>query len=344
MGFRSRKSIKVAPGVRLNVGKKSIGVSVGGKYGGVSVNSKTGARARVSAPGTGLSYTSKIGSTSSKNNSAKNTVPKSTQQKNSSANPTADKRAQYEEIVKKGNLTKKKAKSLQRTCTIIALSLILIGLLTISSGILGIILIVLGVFFACTAHTYKNIAKTYFDNVAVPKASTNGVHSQQTKASKPLPQRTVTSKQASAKEETHRIAGTSYRQDAIKSLGTPNPDYKLTKEQLIKKNLLNVSIYEYSFKSYKAELVPEPTNEHDPNAIKVIIEGKHIGYIKKGSCAHVKKLMSTNSIKSVTATMKGGNSKYISCYDAPKDRDKDSYNYSSDKFDIGVEIKIQTIG
>ncbi|MCI7713098.1 MAG: DUF4236 domain-containing protein [Clostridiales bacterium] len=62
MGMRFRKSIKIAPGVRVNVGKKSAGISVGGKYGGVSVNSKTGARARVSAPGTGLSYSSKIGS------------------------------------------------------------------------------------------------------------------------------------------------------------------------------------------------------------------------------------------------------------------------------------------
>lgn len=344
MGFRSRKSIKIAPGVKLNVGKKSVGISVGGKHGGISVNSKTGARARVSVPGTGLSYTSKIGSTSPKKNFEKNTVPKSTQQKSSSASPTADKRAQYEEIVKKGNLTKKNVKSIQRTCTIIALSLILVGLLTISSGILGIILIVLGVIFACTAHMYKNIAKTCFNNAAAPKTSTNKALSQQPKATKPLPQRTVTAQRSSAKEETHKIAGTSYRQDAIKSLGAPNPDYKLTKEQLIKKNLLNVSIYEYTFKSYKAELVPEPTNEYDSNAIKVVIAEKHVGYIKKGSCAHVKKLMSTNSIKSITATMKGGSSKYISCYDPPKERDKDSYEYESDKGTIGVEIKIQTIG
>ena len=56
MSLRFRKSIKLAPGVKLNLGKKSVGVSVGGKYGGVSYNSRNGARARVSAPGTGLSY------------------------------------------------------------------------------------------------------------------------------------------------------------------------------------------------------------------------------------------------------------------------------------------------
>ena len=66
MGLRFRKSIKIAPGVKLNLGSKSAGVSVGGKYGGVSVNSKTGARARVSAPGTGVSYSEKIGGKTSR--------------------------------------------------------------------------------------------------------------------------------------------------------------------------------------------------------------------------------------------------------------------------------------
>ena len=51
MGFRFRKSVKIAPGVKVNFGKKSVGMSIGNRYAGVSVNSRTGARARVSAPG-----------------------------------------------------------------------------------------------------------------------------------------------------------------------------------------------------------------------------------------------------------------------------------------------------
>lgn len=66
MGMRFRKSIKIAPGVKVNVGKKSAGVSVGGKYGGVSVNSKSGTRVRTSVPGTGVSYTQKVGGTTKK--------------------------------------------------------------------------------------------------------------------------------------------------------------------------------------------------------------------------------------------------------------------------------------
>lgn len=61
MGIRFRKQVKIAPGVKLNIGKKSVGVSVGGKVAGVSYNTKTGARARVTAYGTGLSYSKKLG-------------------------------------------------------------------------------------------------------------------------------------------------------------------------------------------------------------------------------------------------------------------------------------------
>jgi|WetSurSiteA1Bulk_404760.scaffolds.fasta_scaffold00013_45 uncharacterized membrane protein len=55
MGFRFRKSIKIAPGVRVNIGKKGSSVSIGGK--GATVNvSKKGTRTTVGIPGTGISY------------------------------------------------------------------------------------------------------------------------------------------------------------------------------------------------------------------------------------------------------------------------------------------------
>ena len=65
MGFRIRKSFKIAPGVRVNVGKKSIGISAGVKGARVSVNSSGRKTTTVGIPGTGLSYqkTEKIGGT-----------------------------------------------------------------------------------------------------------------------------------------------------------------------------------------------------------------------------------------------------------------------------------------
>lgn len=61
MGLRFRKSFKIAPGVKFNLGGKSAGFSVGGKYGGGSWNSRSGTHVRASAHGTGLSYRKKVG-------------------------------------------------------------------------------------------------------------------------------------------------------------------------------------------------------------------------------------------------------------------------------------------
>ena len=57
MGFRFRKSFKIAPGVRLNVSSKSVGVSAGVKGLSYSVNSRSGSRVTASIPNTGISYT-----------------------------------------------------------------------------------------------------------------------------------------------------------------------------------------------------------------------------------------------------------------------------------------------
>lgn len=65
MGFRFRKSIKIAPGVKVNLSHKGVGYSVGGK-GFTHSRSATGRKTNtVSIPGSGLSY-SKTQSTGSR--------------------------------------------------------------------------------------------------------------------------------------------------------------------------------------------------------------------------------------------------------------------------------------
>ena len=58
MGLGFKRSFKVAPGVRINTGKRGASVSIGGK--GLTTNlSKRGVRTTASLRGTGLSYTTK---------------------------------------------------------------------------------------------------------------------------------------------------------------------------------------------------------------------------------------------------------------------------------------------
>jgi hypothetical protein len=56
MGLRARKSIKLFPGVSVNLGKTGASLSVGGKGAKVNIGKK-GVRTTVGIPGTGISYT-----------------------------------------------------------------------------------------------------------------------------------------------------------------------------------------------------------------------------------------------------------------------------------------------
>jgi cobalamin biosynthesis Mg chelatase CobN len=61
MGFRFRRSIKIAPGIRLNVSKSGVSTSIGGS--GATINlSRRGAKATVGIPGTGISYSESLSS------------------------------------------------------------------------------------------------------------------------------------------------------------------------------------------------------------------------------------------------------------------------------------------
>lgn len=60
MGFRFRRSVKIAPGIRLNVGKRGFtSMSVGGRGYRVNVG-KRGVTRSISIPGTGISHTQRI--------------------------------------------------------------------------------------------------------------------------------------------------------------------------------------------------------------------------------------------------------------------------------------------
>jgi len=59
MGFRFRKSIKLFPGIRINLSKSGVSTSVG--VPGATVNfSDKGTRTTVGLPGTGMSYSERI--------------------------------------------------------------------------------------------------------------------------------------------------------------------------------------------------------------------------------------------------------------------------------------------
>lgn len=72
MGFRFRKSFKVAPGVKLNFNKKSTGVTFGDKGLHYTVNSSGKSTMSAGIPGTGLYYTESSGGNGSGQNNGNN--------------------------------------------------------------------------------------------------------------------------------------------------------------------------------------------------------------------------------------------------------------------------------
>ena len=68
MGLRFKKSFKIAPGVKVNVGKKSSSVTFGGKGAHYTVSSSGRRTSSVDIPGTGISYVSTSGGRSKRTN------------------------------------------------------------------------------------------------------------------------------------------------------------------------------------------------------------------------------------------------------------------------------------
>ena len=147
----------------------------------------------------------------------------------------------------------------------------------------------------------------------------------------PKPERTF------SKMETHRIAGTSFHESEIPELMIENGDYDMTAAELIDAGFEDERVYKYSETYCTASLEPEPDNQYDPNAVKVYADGVHIGYIKKESAAHVRKLLEENRIRSMSLTISGGPYKtaYLNEEDRPR-IEKDNQNFSA-KLDIFVK-------
>lgn len=139
------------------------------------------------------------------------------------------------------------------------------------------------------------------------------------------------------RQETHKVAGVSYRQEALQALGTYNPDYAKTKRDLEAEGLTDEWIWEYTFAPKKVELIHEPDNPYSENgnAVMVVMDGQHIGYIKSGSSAHVLKLIQEGRIQRVDGFIGGGRKKQLAW-----DDDNEKYVVEQDSLPFYARLTI----
>ena len=97
----------------------------------------------------------------------------------------------------------------------------------------------------------------------------------------------------SLKQNKCKVTGTKYYENNILKLGKINQNYsKVTKKDIE----LYGTIYKYIFEdSYQIDLIDDVDNPVNPNAIKVLFNGIHVGYIKDGSLTRVRNLLKNSS-------------------------------------------------
>lgn len=180
---------------------------------------------------------------------------------------------------------------------------------------------------------------------AAAKAAAAAAQTQQTVSSAAQPQRTeAAGTQAPAGPratfERHKVAGTTYHLDAIMELAEDNPDYDMTQREIIDAGMEEQRIYQYTFPDSPVELVDDPDNEQDPNAIKVLVAGQHIGYIKRGSTGRIHKLQRSGRVLGITAEIYGGRYKIVRCVEEYQmqhyEMDRDESNYGA-----AIEVLVQ---
>lgn len=114
------------------------------------------------------------------------------------------------------------------------------------------------------------------------------------------------------KKERFSVAGTYYHMPAINKLAKANPDWRKGGKTLAEEGKVMEKVPHYTYMDRPINLEPEPTNEYDKNAIKVIIAGEHVGYIGQDDNVHVGEILRFGDIKYITAQFRGGEYKVVS--------------------------------
>lgn len=118
--------------------------------------------------------------------------------------------------------------------------------------------------------------------------------------------------------ETFELPGAYHHKASIAKVANINPDWRKTCKTLINEEKDNMKIYRFMRTTKKAELVQEPDNPHDKNAVMVLVDGEKVGYISAEENLHVIELMKSNAIKGVSATITGGSYKIVYSEDEMK--------------------------
>lgn len=159
---------------------------------------------------------------------------------------------------------------------------------------------------------------------AVATPSVSPAASVPTPASQPAP------KKPKVDVRSYTVKGVfAHEKEIFHEIMIKNPEYGYTKSELIDCGAVDMNTYEWIPRDgMELELVPEPDCKYDPNAVKVVVGGHHIGYIPKEKCLEVLELLSSGRIERMSYDLIGGKYKRV---DEDYDFEKDKSTYTMDR-------------
>lgn len=113
-------------------------------------------------------------------------------------------------------------------------------------------------------------------------------------------------------EETFYASGVYYYEDTIQKLSCANPEWKLSKTDIISSEKCGKKIFRYNYINKPVKLIPEPENIHDKNAVSIHIAGELVGYISKDDNLHVLDILKNHDVKHISGFIGGGEYKIVS--------------------------------
>lgn len=90
-----------------------------------------------------------------------------------------------------------------------------------------------------------------------------------------------------------------------------NDEYNMSAREIFECVGENEVVYQYDDFFRDVELVEEPDNKYDPNAVGIYIKGNRSGFVKRNDCTEVKQLLKDPTYKYATLQIQGGDYKKV---------------------------------
>ena len=131
-------------------------------------------------------------------------------------------------------------------------------------------------------------------------------------------------------EETFHAVGVTYYENNIHQLACLNSEWEKAAATIVKEGKAGKRIFKNNYINRPVELIAEPGNPHDPNAVAVHFAGKLVGYISREENQRVRAILEEREIVSLSGFIGGGAYKIVR---------EDGQTFSDEKgFSVSVRI------